>query len=484
MRRVVFLVLAALMLCFVSCTTEIENELSALERRVKILEEKCQTINENIVAMQDIVKRLEEHVYVTHIGKTSDGTRDGYAITFSDGKTVAIYNGIDREDPVVGVEKDANGAYYWTITYEGTTRRLSANGVDVVASVVIPILKVDENGYWRVSYNNGEDWSSPIGQATGDNGKTWFTSLVDSTDYVILRLADDYSYIRILTQAYYERLANHINVSRDNMLALYKVYDALETKKYVSKVYGVVEGGKVIGHTIQFSDGEMITLYNGISNGLSIGAKKDSDGKYYWYYTDKEDIDHWVYDQDGNKILTHPDSVDSPEFGMDTAEDGMFYWTVKYAGDTTFSWILDDTGNKISSTVESPDLFKAISVDDTTVTIELANGDVCILPRFEDFVVNFSSAVYLVANATTTVGYEITGVDAEADIAALPQDGFVVKVLRNGFDETLGALTGDIFITAPDTFAEGQTSKVMVLVSDGYGHTKTVNINILYGVEE
>ena len=88
------------------------------------------------------------------------------------------------------------------------------------------------------------------------------------------------------------------------------------------------------------------------------------------------------------------------------------------------------------------------------------------------------------ANATTTVGYEITGVDAEADIAALPQDGFVVKVLRNGYDETLGALTGDIFITAPDTFAEGQTSKVMVLVSDGYGHTKTVNINILYGVEE
>ena len=53
-----------------------------------------------------------------------DGKEIGYTITFSKGNPITIYHGKDGQDgedgttPTIGVKKDTDGVYYWTLNGE------------------------------------------------------------------------------------------------------------------------------------------------------------------------------------------------------------------------------------------------------------------------------------------------------------------------------------------------------------------------------
>ena len=107
----------------------------------------------------------------------------GYTITFAKSGPVAIYNGKDGYTPTIGVKKDTDGNYYWTLDgewmkdSEGNKIPTTAPGVDGQPGApgqdgedgITPLLKIEDD-YWFVSYDNGKTWTK-LGKATGEDGK-------------------------------------------------------------------------------------------------------------------------------------------------------------------------------------------------------------------------------------------------------------------------------------------------------------------------
>ena len=203
------------------------------EQRISALEELCKQMNTNIEALQTLVDALEKRDYVTNVSEVrSNGEVIGYTISFAYSDTITIYHGQDGKDgvngadgkdgytPQIGVMKDTDGIYYWTLDgvwlldangnkikavgtdgADGKDGQDGANGTDGKdgqdgtngsdgkdgqdgtdgkdgadgqngkdgADGVTPQLKI-ENDYWYVSYDNGATWVQ-LGKATGEDGK-------------------------------------------------------------------------------------------------------------------------------------------------------------------------------------------------------------------------------------------------------------------------------------------------------------------------
>ena len=196
----------------------LRNDLNDLENRLTILEERCKQMNTNISSLQTIVTALQNNDYITSVTPiTNDGKIVGYTITFAKNNSITIYNGTDGKDgedgvdgedgingkdgvaPTIGVKKDTDGIYYWTLNgdwltdekgnkvkaqgtdgkdgVDGEDGNDGANGEDGVDGTngkdgkdgITPQLKI-ENGRWMLSMDDGKTWAD-IGQATGADGK-------------------------------------------------------------------------------------------------------------------------------------------------------------------------------------------------------------------------------------------------------------------------------------------------------------------------
>lgn len=181
--------------------SELWNEVRDHESRIAQLEELCNQMNTNISSLQTIVSALQNNDYVTSIAPITSGDETiGYTINFSKSGPVTIYHGQDGKDgadgkdghtPVLGVKMTSDGNYYWTIDGEWLLddegNKIRANGIDGQDGTdgsdgengqdgqdgadgkdgITPQVKV-ENGYWYVSYDNGESWEQ-LGEATADN---------------------------------------------------------------------------------------------------------------------------------------------------------------------------------------------------------------------------------------------------------------------------------------------------------------------------
>ena len=199
----------------------------------------CNQMNTNLESLQTVVAAMQEGDYITSCTPLMEnGKQIGYTIVFAKMGSIVIYhgkdgvNGSDGADgsdgsdgsdgavvvPTIGVKQDTNGIYYWTLDgqwlldSEGYKVRASptdgvngedgmdgANGSDGADGKdgITPQLKIEE-GYWYVSYNNGESWES-LGKATGEDGAngtdgkdgdSFFQSVTENEDDVVFTLAD------------------------------------------------------------------------------------------------------------------------------------------------------------------------------------------------------------------------------------------------------------------------------------------------------
>ena len=232
MKRLIYFVACAMTLAVSSCSkfddSEIWDKLKNHESRITKLEELCKQLNTNINSLQSIVQALDRNDYITNVSEIrKDGEIIGYTITFAHSDTITIYHGEDGQDgqdgytPQIGVMKDTDDNYYWTIDGEwlldskgnkikangengsdgtnGSNGQNGANGQDGIT----PRLKI-ENDYWYVSYDNGATWTE-LGKATGEDGEdgadgsdgidgedgdSIFSSVTQDDDYVYFNLAD------------------------------------------------------------------------------------------------------------------------------------------------------------------------------------------------------------------------------------------------------------------------------------------------------
>lgn len=220
MRKIKFFMLVAVVMLFTACHDKLWDSIEDLDSRVTKLEELCKEMNTNISALQTIVSVLQENDYISGIMPIEKGGEViGYTIMFGKHDPITIYNGEDGKDgangsgstPIIGVAKDTDGIYYWTLNGEwlldadgnkirvtGEDGKNGADGKDGVDGTngkdgvdgedgkdgqdgqngtngtngkdgVTPKLKI-EDGYWYVSYDNGVTWIE-VGKATGENGE-------------------------------------------------------------------------------------------------------------------------------------------------------------------------------------------------------------------------------------------------------------------------------------------------------------------------
>ena len=198
MKKFNLLILSVVICLMTACHDKLWDAIDDLDSRVARLEELCKEMNTNITSLQTIVSVIQENDVITGITPIEKGGKViGYTITFDKHEPITIYNGEDGKDgqngsgstPIIGVAKDTDGVYYWTLNGEwllddeGNKLPVSGkNGNDgengegsdgengtIGKDGVTPQLKI-ENGYWYVSYDNGFTWTE-LGKAVGEDGK-------------------------------------------------------------------------------------------------------------------------------------------------------------------------------------------------------------------------------------------------------------------------------------------------------------------------
>ena len=288
------------LLSLVSCTEYDEvamwNKNEDMGSRLAALGELCSQLNTNIVSLQQIVEALQGNDYVTGVVPVvENGETVGYTISFSKSGPVTIYHGKKGENgqngttPVIGVEQDTDGLYYWTLDgewltddegskilaqgmagksayelavekgyrgtldewlaslngsngddgksayelavengYQGTEEEwlasLKGSAGDQGDDGVTPKLEVRDDGYWYISYDNGQTWNK-LGPATGDpgeDGDSMFSDIdVSDPDYLVLTLAETGASIKL---PYYKDKFDLLFVSGSDRVKEMSVY--------------------------------------------------------------------------------------------------------------------------------------------------------------------------------------------------------------------------------------------------------------------
>ena len=412
------LLVFALFVSAVSCYNDsaIWDELRRQDERIKELEMFCEEINSNISSLRLMVTAIQENDYVTDVVKVMrNDVVIGYELTFSKRGTVIIYHGKDGENgkdgaiPAVGVKKDDDGIYYWTIDgqwlLDDSGQKIQATGKDGQIGEsgkdgVTPKLKIEE-GYWYVSYNDGETWDKlykAVGE-DGQNGDSMFSGIdVADENYVILTLLDG-TEVKIPTWKAFEALQKIVNTLNTNISSLQSAVKALEDNDYVSSILPYTENGEVVGYMITFSKSGTVIIFHGKDgeNGKDgtipvIGVKKDDDGLYYWTIDGQ-----WILDDSGEKILVTGKDGQTGESGKDGVtpklkiEEG--YWYVSYNDGETW----DKLGKAVGEDGQNGDsFFQGIEIDENEVRLILADGDVITIPLVaSDLLARIKSIIHI-----------------------------------------------------------------------------------------
>lgn len=185
-KHYALLLLIAVMALTTSCgedydDTAIKKDIADLQSRVEKLETWCTTVNGQISALQGLVTALEAKDYVTGVSPVENG----YTITFSKSGAITIYNGKDGAKgadgitPTIGVDKDTDGLYYWTIKVgdadvkwleDAAGNKIRTTGDAGKTPEISVATDTDGKVYWRVNSDWLYDANHNKVQATGDKG--------------------------------------------------------------------------------------------------------------------------------------------------------------------------------------------------------------------------------------------------------------------------------------------------------------------------
>lgn len=522
-----FLMIAALSTSFYSCKTNTDDlwdSIHQLDGRVTSLEELCKQMNGNIGALQTLLQALQSNVSITKVNPVTEGGKTvGYTISFSKGDPITIYHGEkgDKGDtgiagkdgvtPVVGVRRDTDNVYYWTLNGEwliddagnkvkavGEDGKDGENGIDGKPGMdgITPQLKI-ENGRWWLSVNNGSTWSN-IGQATGDTGKDgvdgddMFSDIdyTSSQDFVTFTLSNG-TVIKLPTWYAFGELQSLCEQMNTDISSIQSIIEALQQKDGITNVVPLNDNGKVIGYKLYFEKREPITIYHGKDgadgndgqdgsdgkDGVTpvVGVKQDTDGIYYWTLNGD-----WMKDDNGNKIEAQGVDGSDGQDGTDGTngvtpqlkieEDG--YWYISYDNGSNWTKLGKATGADGTS---GDAFFKNVTEDDDYVYLEMQAGNIISVPKHKKLSITFNETedIRVLASQTYPIQYTITGATDKTVVKALAQDGFRAVV------KSSGNASGVIEVSTPGTIL---SSEVLVFVSDGEERTIMRSINFVEGV--
>ena len=168
--------------------TELRTDIENLEERIASLEAWQKTVNTDIQSLQQLVAALENKNFITNVAPvTENGKEVGYTITFEKGNPITIRHGkdgVNGETPVIGVAKETDELYYWTLNGEFLTDPATGNKIPVTgekgdpgdpgapgAAAIAPQVRIDsDSNEWEISTDGGKTWTSTGVNATGADG--------------------------------------------------------------------------------------------------------------------------------------------------------------------------------------------------------------------------------------------------------------------------------------------------------------------------
>lgn len=249
-------------------TDALDSRLDSLEDRIRSLETAVSTVNDNALAASAL---LRENTLIVGITETGNG----YVLEMEDGLTVEVIYGMDAEGivPLIGI--DENGR--WTMSFDGgVTFSVIPGCADAFQQpAATPEVKIDEKGFWCISKDGGKTWS----QITGADGKpvsatdgkslagvkTWFTevSYNEAEGVMSFTLADGRSFSVPVVSTFYMNLKG------------YEEDAAIEPGETLAYE---VELSDVADVAVQAPEGWTVIINE---NGLSVTAPEDAvEGKY------------------------------------------------------------------------------------------------------------------------------------------------------------------------------------------------------------
>ena len=466
------------------CYNTIENDLSLLERRIEKLEQRCQEMNATIDGLRTIVEKLNSYDFLTKVEPIYDGGKvAGYTLFFTHSDPVRLYNGVDAGTPVLGVAKGADGIWYWTVKYPNQTEAVFVTdnfGKRVSTASPSPMIRI-ENGYWMVSYDEGEIWHN-LGKATGDDGASFFESVQDMGLYYQFNLLNGTS-IKLPTWDRFQLAQEACRKANENLATFSNLVKETRQRVYVHEMTPILSGTDTIGVKIVLSNSYTYHFYNGIGENtptLSAGHSGPDDPNWYWmiHYENKSE---WILDENGDKIR-----ADAPEslsvkisIQRDGADDPLYYWAVSY-GDGEPEFLLVN-GAKVPASQEVPQSIVQglVSVTDETVSLQLLGGEEILIPLEHALNVTLQSPVknqILEMDARDTVSFvcRLANGDERAELLPVAADGFYATA------HTTNHIDWTVRVISPETFSAAATSKLNLLVSNGYGTMKSVIVTIQY----
>ena len=159
MKKVISIICITLLVALYSCDErdDLRSDIDNLKERVANLEASIEQMNSDISNYQQMV---EGKILV--VGYSKD-EQDNYTIELSNGETITIYIGKEDMNDMPLFSVNASG--HWAYTINDMTTELLVNDKPVSAipeagtAGVTPKLKVDANGFWLVSIDNGSTWN-------------------------------------------------------------------------------------------------------------------------------------------------------------------------------------------------------------------------------------------------------------------------------------------------------------------------------------
>lgn len=150
-------------LMFTSCGKDYDSDISSLntkfdglDKRVSTLESQATKINSDLEKLSVLATAVENKFYITEVKTTSDG----YELTLSNGRKIALQNGSNNTlttstAPNVSMTS-LNGKYYWTI--DGMLIP-GSDGKPLQATGQAPLVKFNNvTSKWEISTNGGASY--------------------------------------------------------------------------------------------------------------------------------------------------------------------------------------------------------------------------------------------------------------------------------------------------------------------------------------
>ena len=207
MKKVISIICITLLVALYSCDErdDLRSDIDNLKERVANLEASIEQMNSDISNYQQMV---EGKILV--VGYSKD-EQDNYTIELSNGETVTIYSGkVDMNDmPLFSV----NASGHWAYTINDMTTELLVNDKPVSAipeagtAGVTPKLKVDANGFWLISIDNGSTWNKLGNNQIADgtqavaNASSLFSNVTidEATGQITFTIRADNSQVKVPT---------------------------------------------------------------------------------------------------------------------------------------------------------------------------------------------------------------------------------------------------------------------------------------------